>query len=76
MENSKAKINFFYEILHDLEDRLGGKRNLSIPMLKKTFTMLDVRQVYGPCVQPALGDFLDYVYFICHEIHILLEVLR
>jgi hypothetical protein len=24
----------------------------------------------------ALGDFLDYVSFICHEIHIILEVLR
>ena len=58
--------------------KIGSEENASFqyPMLKKTFTMLDVRQVYGPCVQPALGDFLDYVYFICHEIHILLEVLR
>lgn len=28
MENSKDKIDTFYEILHDLEDRLGGKREL------------------------------------------------
>jgi hypothetical protein len=37
MENSKAKINFFHEILHDLEDRLGGKRKLSIPYVEKNF---------------------------------------
>jgi hypothetical protein len=28
MENSKDKIDTLYEILHDLEDRLGGKREL------------------------------------------------